>query len=84
VLEEQLNSSQRKNVMRRLFDPRSGHGIGISFVCVPLGASDLSRNHYSYDDMPPGQRDLGLRRSPIAVKRQLFAESHPHNLQILS
>lgn len=63
LLEDQLTAAQRKDVMRRLFDPR--HGIGISFVRVPLGASDLARNHYSYDDMPAGQRDSGLAKFSI-------------------
>ena len=63
LLEEQLSADQRKEVMRKLFDPQ--HGIGISFVRVPLGASDLARNHYSYDDMPPGQRDPGLQKFSI-------------------
>jgi glucosylceramidase len=65
LLEDQLTVSQRKEVMRKLFDPRSGHGIGISFLRVPLGASDLSRNHYSYDDMPAGQRDPDLQHFSI-------------------
>jgi glucosylceramidase len=67
LLEEQLTATQRKDVMRRLFDPR--HGIGISFVRVPLGASDLARNDYSYDDMPPGQSDPGLQKFSIEHDR---------------
>jgi glucosylceramidase len=63
LLEEQLSAAQRKEVMRKLFDPQ--HGIGISFVRVPLGASDLARNHYSYDDMPAGQSDPGLQKFSI-------------------
>jgi len=63
LLEEQLTATQRKEVMRRFFDP--DHGIGISFVRVPLGASDLSRDHYSYDDMPAGQNDRGLKKFSI-------------------
>jgi len=63
LLEEQLTPAQRKGVMRKLFDPRAG--IGISFIRVPLGASDLARNHYSYDEMPKGQRDPGLKHFSI-------------------
>jgi glucosylceramidase len=63
LLEEQLTAAQRDDVMRHLFDP--GAGIGISFLRVPLGASDLSRNHYSYDDMPPGKRDTALSHFSI-------------------
>jgi glucosylceramidase len=68
LLEKQLTEAQRKAVMRKLFDPR--HGIGVSFVRVPLGASDLSRNHYSYDDMPAGQSDPGLLHFSIDHDRE--------------
>lgn len=67
LLEKQLTASQRDKVMRSLFDPR--HGIGVSFVRVPLGASDLSLNHYSYDEMPKGERDPGLTHFSIAHDR---------------
>jgi glucosylceramidase len=65
LLQDQLTVSQRKEVMRKLFDPHAGHGIGVSFLRVPLGASDLARNHYSYDDMPAGQRDPELQHFSI-------------------
>jgi glucosylceramidase len=63
LLEEQLTASQRRQVMRKLFDPH--HGIGVSFLRVPLGASDLALNHYSYDDVPAGQSDPGLQHFSI-------------------
>src|ERR1700758_3558019 len=59
LLHDQLSPAARQEVMRNLFDPRKG--IGISFLRQPLGASDLARNHYSYDDMPAGQRDPALQ-----------------------
>ena len=59
LLHDQLTESQRREVMKKLFDPSTG--IGVSFLRQPLGASDLSRNHYSYDDMPAGQKDPELR-----------------------
>jgi glucosylceramidase len=63
LLHDQLSSSARQEVMRKLFDPEKG--IGISFLRQPLGASDLARNHYSYDDMPAGQRDPDLAHFSI-------------------
>ena len=39
--------------MNNLFT-RSGGGIGVSFVRNPMGASDLARSEYSYDDLPGG------------------------------
>lgn len=48
----QMSTNQRNNLIKRLFDPVNG--IGISFVRIPMGASDFSVNDpYSYDDLPP-------------------------------
>jgi glucosylceramidase len=58
LLHDQLNASTRHDVLRKLFDPRDG--IGLSFLRQPFGATDLSRNHYSYDDQPAGKRDPGI------------------------
>jgi glucosylceramidase len=58
LLQEQLSSVARQEVMHKLFDPQKG--IAVSFLRQPLGASDLARNHYSYEDMPQGQRDTDL------------------------
>jgi glucosylceramidase len=60
LLHDQLSESQRREVMKKLFDPSIG--IGVSFLRQPVGASDLARNHYSYDEMPTGQKDPELRR----------------------
>lgn len=41
-------------------------GLGLSFVRVPIGASDFSQEHYSLDDMPAGQTDPQLARFSMA------------------
>lgn len=58
LLQERLPPAQRQQVMRRLFDP--AHGAGLSFLRQPIGATDLSRDVYSFDDMPAGQTDPQL------------------------
>jgi glucosylceramidase len=55
----------RDSAMRALFTREDG-GIGISLVRNPMGASDLAREHYSYDDVPPGETDPTLARFSIA------------------
>lgn len=35
-------------------------GIGVSFLRLSIGASDLSERSYSYDDLPAGQTDFEL------------------------
>ena len=38
-------------------------GIGLSFTRLTIGASDFSRTHYSFDDVPPGESDSDARRT---------------------
>ena len=45
---------------------RNGEGIGLSFMRIPMGASDIARSVYSFDDMPVGQTDLPLANFSIA------------------
>ncbi|MEU7870830.1 ricin-type beta-trefoil lectin domain protein [Dactylosporangium sp. NPDC049140] len=59
-----LSASTRTAVMQKLFDPVNG--IGLSFLRNPMGASDLARSGYSYDDRPAGQTDPGLANFSIA------------------
>src|SRR5690242_12414719 len=58
-----LSSTTRTQVMQKLFDPNAG--IGLDFLRNPMGASDLARGDYSYDDMPAGQTDPGLAHFSI-------------------
>jgi glucosylceramidase len=53
-----LSASTKNSVMTKLFDPNSG--IGLDFLRNPMGASDLARGNYSYDDVPAGQTDPSL------------------------
>ena len=51
-------------VLDMLFDRTKG--IGVSFLRNPMGASDLARSHYSYDDVPAGGTDADLANFSIA------------------
>ncbi|GAB3134886.1 ricin-type beta-trefoil lectin domain protein [Amycolatopsis stemonae] len=59
-----LSQATRDDTMRKLFDPNNG--IGLSFIRNPLGASDLARYSYTFDDMPAGQTDPNLTHFSIA------------------
>src|SRR5262245_48767744 len=59
-----LSATTRGNVMTALFSPTSG--IGLDFLRNPMGASDLARFNYSYDDMPAGQTDPSLAHFSFA------------------
>jgi glucosylceramidase len=64
LLEERLPPALREATMTRLFSPAAG--AGLSFIRLPIGATDLSRSQYTYDDMPPGQSDPALAHFSIA------------------
>lgn len=59
-----LSPEARAEVLDNLFT-RQGEGIGLSYVRVPMGASDFALRDYTYDDMEPGQVDPQLRRFNI-------------------
>src|ERR1022692_561081 len=65
ILNEVASATARTNAMRNLFT-RTGSGIGLSFMRLPMGASDLARFQYSYDDLPAGQTDTNLALFSIA------------------
>ncbi|MFI5691460.1 glycoside hydrolase family 30 beta sandwich domain-containing protein [Kribbella sp. NPDC051586] len=65
-----LSPADREQTMRKLFDPRQG--IGVSFLRQPVGSSDFTAaaEHYTYDDVPAGQTDFGLKHFTIAHDQQ--------------
>ena len=64
LLYNKLDSAQRKDLMEKLFDP--AHGIGLSFIRQPIGASDFALDDYTYDDLPAGRTDPDLKQFSIA------------------
>ena len=64
VLTSYLTAGAREQLLQELFSPTDG--IGLGYLRVPVGASDFALYHYTYDDMPAGQRDPELRHFSIA------------------
>lgn len=54
-----LASAQRDALLKELFTT-DGDGIGISYLRISIGASDLNANVFTYDDVPAGQTDINL------------------------
>jgi glucosylceramidase len=65
LLMEVEPSSALSGTLNDLFTV-NGNGIGLSFMRIPMGASDLALSVYSFDDMPVGQTDLTLANFSIA------------------
>lgn len=59
-----LPESEKNSLLQELFSSE-GDGIGISFLRLSIGASDLSEHSYSYDDRPDGQTDFELAHFDI-------------------
>jgi len=64
MLISRLSAPDRSALLRELFLP-DGDGIGVSFLRLSIGASDLSERSFSYDDRPDGQSDLELAHFDI-------------------
>jgi glucosylceramidase len=55
----QMNTAEKNALLNELFGNGTG-SIGVSYLRVSIGASDLSQTVFSYDDMPTGQTDPTL------------------------
>jgi len=64
---QQKLGAQHDAILHELFGRNPG--IGLSFMRVPMGASDFSTHDYSYDDMPAGQTDSTLASFSLAEDR---------------
>jgi len=65
LLHDELSPAARASTMAALF---SRAGIHLSFVHIPIAASDFTAagTPYTYDDMPPGESDPSMAHFSIA------------------
>src|SRR5690606_16340641 len=54
-----MNATTKAALLQELFG-KNENSISISYLRVAIGASDLSANVYSYNDMPAGETDPTL------------------------
>jgi glucosylceramidase len=60
-----MSTASRDALLRELFAADT-NSISVSYLRVSIGASDLSLNVFSYDDMPQGQTDVNLQNFSLA------------------
>ena len=65
----QMADADKSKLLNELFSTE-GNSIGISYLRVSIGASDLSNHVYSYDDLPEGQTDTVLSEFSIAENKK--------------
>lgn len=67
LIQQKMSAHDREALLQDLFG--RSNGIGLSFIRVPMGASDFSLRHYSYDDMTGAETDSALARFSIDADR---------------
>jgi glucosylceramidase len=67
LLEQVLEPGERDALYAELF---GAEGLALNFLRVPIGASDFSPRHYSFDDVPAGQIDPQLEHFSIAPAKE--------------
>ncbi len=67
LIQRRMSAHGQEGLLQDLFG--RGNGIGLSFIRVPMGASDFSLRHYSYDDMTGQATDSALAHFSIDADR---------------
>lgn len=62
-----MSSTARSKILNDLF---SENGIGVSYLRVSIGASDLDAEVFSYNDLQPGQTDVNLNQFSIQKDKE--------------
>lgn len=60
-----MDPGKRAALLHELFDT-AGSDIGVSYLRVSIGSSDMNDHAYSYDDLPAGQTDPTLAKFSLA------------------
>jgi len=62
---DKLSSADKSSLLNELFGSGS-NSIGVSYLRISIGASDLNASVFSYDDMPAGQTDVNLAQFSLS------------------
>ena len=59
-----MSENARTNLLNELFSTKES-GIGVSYLRISIGASDLDEKAFSYNDIPGGSKDIQLDKFSI-------------------
>ncbi|HEV3251489.1 MAG TPA: glycoside hydrolase family 30 beta sandwich domain-containing protein [Puia sp.] len=65
---DQMGAANKSSLLKELFGKDSA-SLGVSYLRLSIGSSDLNASVFSYDDMPAGQTDTGLNQFSINPDR---------------
>jgi glucosylceramidase len=63
-----MGAAQRATLLKELFTS-GADGIGVSYLRVSIGASDMNERVYSYDDLPAGETDVDMAKFSLGPDR---------------
>jgi glucosylceramidase len=63
-----MDAAKRAALLKELF-AIDGNNIGVSYLRISVGSSDLNDHVFSYDDLPEGETDTGLAKFTLAPDR---------------
>lgn len=66
----QLSSAKKEALLQELFG-NGENSIGVSYLRLSIGASDLNSFVFSYDDLPAGQTDVTLSQFSLSKDQAL-------------
>ncbi|QCR23254.1 glycoside hydrolase family 30 beta sandwich domain-containing protein [Pontibacter sp. SGAir0037] len=64
-----MNPAKRAAMLKELF-ATDGNNIGISYLRLSIGASDLNERVFSYNDLPAGQTDANMEKFDLGPDRE--------------
>lgn len=64
-----MSAQKRQELLTELFD-HSGKNIGVSYIRVSIGASDLDVEVFSYNDLPSGETDVNMEHFSLDKDRE--------------
>ncbi len=69
ILLNRMTPAARAALLQELFSPE-GNGIGISYLRVSIGASDLSDRVFTYSDLAPGETDPLMEKFSLEPEKE--------------
>ena len=63
-----MDAGARAAMLKELFTTE-GDGIGVSYLRLSVGASDMNDHVYSYDDLPKGETDVKMEKFSVTPDR---------------
>lgn len=68
TLLNRMDNANRGQILKELF-ATDAKNIGISYLRISIGASDLSDHLFTYDEMPSGQTDVNMARFSLETEK---------------